>query len=83
MRGWRDAALLSLILAKRGRDREDRDAAHKSWSLRICGVAKMAVGYRGCGLPVGDLISEGNVGMIQAVRRFDPDGGVRLSTYAM
>jgi len=72
-----------LDLSKRWRDSEDMDAAHKLVTSHLRLVAKIAMGYRGYGLPVGELISEGNVGMMQAVKRFDPDRGFRLSTYAM
>ena len=68
---------------KRWRDNEDMDAAHKLVTSHLRLVAKIAMGYRGYGLPVGELISEGNVGMMQAVKRFDPDRGFRLATYAM
>jgi len=70
-------------LAKRWREQEDVDAAHKLVTSHLRLVAKIAMGYRGYGLPVGELISEGNVGMMQAVKRFDPDRGFRLATYAM
>jgi RNA polymerase sigma-32 factor len=59
------------------------DAAHRLITSHLRLVAKIAMGYRGYGLPLGELISEGNVGMIQAVRRFDPERGFRLATYAM
>src|SRR3981189_3706400 len=72
-----------LELSKRWRDHEDMDAAHKLVTSHLRLVAKIAMGYRGYGLPVGELISEGNVGMMQAVKRFDPDRGFRLATYAM
>jgi len=72
-----------LALSKRWRDSEDMEAAHKLVTSHLRLVAKIAMGYRGYGLPVGELISEGNVGMMQAVRRFDPDRGFRLATYAM
>ncbi len=71
-----------LALSKRWRDHEDMDAAHKLVTSHLRLVAKIAMGYRGYGLPVGELISEGNVGMMQAVKRFDPDRGFRLATYA-
>ncbi|MCX7373784.1 MAG: RNA polymerase sigma factor RpoH, partial [Alphaproteobacteria bacterium] len=67
-------------LAKRWRETE---AAHRLVTSHLRLVAKIAMGYRGYGLPVGELISEGNVGMMQAVKRFDPDRGFRLATYAM
>src|SRR5919205_564686 len=70
-------------LAKRWKDEGDEKAAHKLVTSHLRLVAKIAMGYRGYGLPVGELISEGNVGMMQAVRRFDPDRGFRLVTYAM
>ncbi len=72
-----------LELARRWRDSEDEQAAHKLVTSHLRLVAKIAMGYRGYGLPVGELISEGNVGMMQAVKRFDPDRGFRLATYAM
>lgn len=72
-----------LRLAKRWRDVGDEQAAHKLVTSHLRLVAKIAMGYRGYGLPVGELISEGNVGMMQAVKRFDPDRGFRLATYAM
>jgi len=71
-----------LALAYRFRDQEDLEAAHKLVTSHLRLVAKVAMGYRGYGLPIGELISEGNVGMMQAVERFDPDRGFRLSTYA-
>ena len=72
-----------LALSQRWRDQEDMEAAHKLVTSHLRLVAKIAMGYRGYGLPVGELISEGNVGMMQAVKRFDPDRGFRLATYAM
>ena len=72
-----------LALSYRWRDQEDMDSAHRLVTSHLRLVAKIAMGYRGYGLPVGDLISEGNVGMMQAVKRFDPDRGFRLATYAM
>jgi RNA polymerase sigma-32 factor len=72
-----------LSLSKRWRDHEDMEAAHKLVTSHLRLVAKIAMGYRGYGLPVGELISEGNVGMMQAVKRFDPERGFRLATYAM
>src|SRR6202161_2500990 len=72
-----------LELSRRWRDQEDQEAAHKLVTSHLRLVAKIAMGYRGYGLPVGELISEGNVGMMQAVKRFDPDRGFRLATYAM
>jgi RNA polymerase sigma-32 factor len=71
------------MLAKRWREHEDSEAAHKLVTSHLRLVAKIAMGYRGYGLPVGELISEGNVGLMQAVKRFDPDRGFRLATYAM
>jgi RNA polymerase sigma-32 factor len=72
-----------LALSLRWRDHEDLEAAHKLVTSHLRLVAKIAMGYRGYGFPVGELISEGNVGMMQAVKRFDPDRGFRLATYAM
>jgi len=72
-----------LALARRWRDQGDERAAHKLVTSHLRLVAKIAMGYRGYGLPVGELISEGNVGMMQAVKRFDPERGFRLATYAM
>ena len=72
-----------LRLSKSWRDSEDMAAAHRLVTSHLRLVAKIAMGYRGYGLPVGELISEGNVGMMQAVKRFDPDRGFRLATYAM
>ncbi len=70
-------------LARRWRDHGDVEAAHRLVTSHLRLVAKIAMGYRGYGLPIGELISEGNVGMMQAVKRFDPDRGFRLATYAM
>jgi RNA polymerase sigma-32 factor len=70
-------------LSRRWRDHEDLEAAHKLVTSHLRLVAKIAMGYRGYGLPLGELISEGNVGMMQAVKRFDPERGFRLATYAM
>ncbi len=72
-----------LSLSKRWRDHEDTAAAHKLVTSHLRLVAKIAMGYRGYGLPISELISEGNVGMMQAVKRFDPERGFRLATYAM
>jgi RNA polymerase sigma-32 factor len=72
-----------LELARRWRDRHDEEAADKLVTSHLRLVAKIAMGYRNYGFPVGDLISEGNAGMMQAVKRFDPDRGARLATYAM
>ena len=71
------------MLAKRWREHDDSEAAHRLVTSHLRLVAKIAMGYRGYGLPVSELISEGNVGMMQAVKRFDPDRGFRLATYAM
>ncbi len=71
------------MLAKRWREHEDPEAAHRLVTSHLRLVAKIAMGYRGYGLPLAELISEGNVGMMQAVKRFDPDRGFRLATYAM
>jgi RNA polymerase sigma-32 factor len=71
------------MLAKSWREHGDRDAAHKLVTSHLRLVAKIAMGYRGYGLPIGEVISEGNVGLMQAVKRFDPDKGFRLATYAM
>ena len=71
------------MLAKRWRDDDDRDAAHQLVTSHLRLVAKIAMGYRGYGLPVSEIISEGNVGLMQSVKRFDPEKGFRLATYAM
>ena len=71
------------MLAKRWVDYEDTDAAHKLVTSHLRLVAKIAIGYRHYGLPVADLISEGNIGLMRAVKKFDPDRGFRLATYAM
>ena len=71
------------MLAKRYQDTGEMQAAHRLVTSHLRLVAKIAMGYRGYGLPLGELISEGNVGMIQAVKRFDPERGFRLATYAM
>jgi RNA polymerase sigma-32 factor len=71
------------MLAKSWREHGDTEAAHRLVTSHLRLVAKIAMGYRGYGLPVGELIAEGNVGMMQAVKRFDPDRGFRLATYAM
>lgn len=71
------------MLAKSWRERNDSEAAHQLVTSHLRLVAKIAMGYRGYGLPVAELISEGNVGMMQAVKRFDPERGFRLATYAM
>jgi len=72
-----------LSLARRWRDQQDVAAAHRLVTSHLRLVAKIAMGYRGYGLPLGELIGEGNIGMMQAVQRFDPDRGFRLATYAM
>lgn len=71
------------MLGKRWREHGDTDAAHKLITSHLRLVAKIAMGYRGYGLPIGEVISEGNVGLMQAVKRFEPDKGFRLATYAM
>src|SRR5438067_2941344 len=71
------------MLAKRWREHGDRDAAHKLVTGHLRLVAKIAMGYRGYGLPTSEVISEGNVGLMQAVKRFEPEKGFRFSTYAM
>ena len=71
------------MLAKRWREHGDTAAAHRLVTSHLRLVAKIAMGYRGYGLPIAEIVSEGNVGLMQAVKRFDPDRGFRLSTYAM
>src|SRR5688572_25537933 len=71
------------MLAKAWQEHEDSEAAHRLVTSHLRLVAKIAMGYRGYGLPIGEVISEGNVGLMQAVKRFDPDRGFRLATYAM
>ena len=71
------------MLAKRWQEHEDVDAAHRLVTSHLRLVAKMAMGFRHYGLPVSDLISEGNLGLMRAVKKFDPDKGFRLATYAM
>ncbi|MCQ0990048.1 RNA polymerase sigma factor RpoH [Jiella marina] len=71
------------MLAKRYAEHDDRNAAQKLVTSHLRLVAKIAMGYRGYGLPIGEVISEGNVGLMQAVKRFDPERGFRLATYAM
>jgi RNA polymerase sigma-32 factor len=71
------------MLAKNWREQGDRDAAHRLVTSHLRLVAKIAMGYRGYGLPIGEVISEGNVGLMQAVKRFEPEKGFRLATYAM
>jgi RNA polymerase sigma-32 factor len=71
------------MLAKRWQEHQDADAAQTLVTSHLRLVARIAMGYRGYGLPIGEVISEGNVGLMQAVKRFDPDRGFRLATYAM
>ena len=71
------------MLAKRWKEHEDPDAARKLVTSHLRLVAKIAMGYRGYGLPVSEIVAEGNVGLMQAVKRFEPDKGFRLATYAM
>ena len=71
------------MLAKAWREHEDSAAAHRLVTSHLRLVAKIAMGYRGYGLPIGEVISEGNVGLMQAVKKFEPDRGFRLATYAM
>ena len=71
------------MLALRWRDKEDIDAAHQLVTSHLRLVCKIAMGYKGYGLPMADLVSEGNIGLMKAVKKFDPDKGFRLSTYAM
>ncbi len=71
------------MLAKRWQEHQDPEAAHRMVTSHLRLVAKIAMGYRGYGLPMSEVISEGNVGLMQAVKRFDPDKGFRLATYAM
>jgi len=71
------------MLAKSFLEHDDRDAAHRLVTSHLRLVAKIAMGYRGYGLPIGEVISEGNVGLMQAVKKFDPEKGFRLATYAM
>ncbi len=71
------------MLAKAWQEHEDSKAAHRMVTSHLRLVAKIAMGYRGYGLPIGEVISEGNVGLMQAVKKFDPDKGFRLATYAM
>src|SRR5271163_1862516 len=71
------------MLAKRWREHEDPEAARQLVTSHLRLVAKIAMGYRGYGLPVSEIVSEGNVGLMQAVKRFEPDRGFRLATYAM
>ena len=71
------------MLAKRWREHEDSEAAHKLVTSHLRLVAKIAMGYRGYGLPINEVIAEGNIGLMQAVKRFEPERGFRLATYAM
>ena len=71
------------MLAKRYAEHADPEAAHRMVTSHLRLVAKIAMGYRGYGLPISEVVSEGNVGLMQAVKRFDPDRGFRLATYAM
>jgi RNA polymerase sigma-32 factor len=71
------------VLAKRWREHSDSAAAHRLVTSHLRLVAKIAMGYRGYGLPIGEVISEGNIGLMQAVKRFEPEKGFRLATYAM
>ena len=71
------------MLAKRWREHEDPLAAQKLVTSHLRLVARVAMGYRGYGLPIGEIVSEGNVGLMQAVKRFEPERGFRLATYAM
>ncbi|MCQ4634418.1 RNA polymerase sigma factor RpoH [Shinella sp. CPCC 100929] len=71
------------MLAKRYQEHGDRTAAHELVTSHLRLVAKIAMGYRGYGLPIGEVVSEGNVGLMQAVKKFDPERGFRLATYAM
>src|SRR5471030_1964864 len=71
------------MFAKRWKEHEDSEAARRLVTSHLRLVAKIAMGYRGYGLPISEIVSEGNVGLMQAVKRFDPDRGFRLATYAM
>ena len=71
------------MLAKRYKEHDDPEAAERLVNSHLRLVAKIAMGYRGYGLPIGEVVSEGNVGLMQAVKRFEPDKGFRLATYAM
>src|SRR6201989_1896450 len=71
------------MFARRWREHGDREAAYRLVTSHLRLVAKIAMRYRGYGLPIADIVSEGNLGLMQAVRRFDPQRGIRLSTYAM
>ncbi|MCZ6604733.1 MAG: RNA polymerase sigma factor RpoH [Alphaproteobacteria bacterium] len=87
LRDIRDFPMLTpdeeFMLAKRWQEHDDVGSAHKMVTSHLRLVAKIAMGYRGYGLPLAELISEGNVGLMQAVKKFDPDRGFRLATYAM
>src|SRR5262245_65775876 len=71
------------MLAKRWREHGDRDAAHKPVTSHLRLVAKISIKYRGYGLPISEVIAEGSIGLMQAVKRFDPEKGFRLAPYAM
>jgi len=71
------------MLAKRWREHQDTEAAHQLVTSHLRLVAKIAMGYRGYGLPISEVIAEGNIGLMQAVKRFEPERGFRLATYAM
>src|SRR2546423_15521320 len=71
------------MLAKRWREHEDTEAAHKLVTSHLRLVAKIAMGYRGYGLPIGDVIAEGNIGLMPSGKRFEPERGLRLANYAM
>ena len=71
------------VLAKRWREHRDSEAAHKLVTSHLRLVAKIAMGYRGYGLPISEVVSEGNVGLMQAIKRFEPERGFRLATYAV
>ena len=71
------------MLGKRWKEHGDREAAHRMITSHLRLVAKIAMGYRGYGLPIGEVISEGNIGLMQAVKKFEPDKGFKLATYAM
>ncbi len=71
------------MLAKSWREHSDSASAHRLVTSHLRLVAKIAMGYRGYGLPIGEVISEGNIGLMQAVKRFEPEKGFRLATYAM
>ena len=70
-------------MPKRWREHEDTEAAHRLVTSHLRLVAKIAMGYRGYGLPINEVIAEGNIGLMQAVKRFEPERGFRLATYAM